>query len=357
MKKTIIILALAAVLVSCENTLKYVYDPTDAQVTILSALSTSDTEHEIILSWTYPDKVDALPGADVTLRVNGVAHKASEVPADVPEDPDFYYYRNRFTIYRVNADLKPGDDVVFEADKSGKKARAGITVPSAPLLISVDTATVVRTIHYSSIFETDEFEQEYLDVTVKMKDIAGEDNWYTLNCYLEVESDFIYEGEDGAEYSVKQLAREFISYETFGDGILEDDYAVQKGTLLEELLPTNAMHGFSDRQFKDSDATLRFSIPSHELGRYWYVDNGYKRIESVYHLRVCLSTIDHDYYNYLRGLNNMHAYGYDVSPIIEPTMLPCNVSGGYGMVSVGSSAEKVFDLGETVELPWGGYEE
>jgi len=44
----------------------------------------------------------------------------------------------------------------------------------------------------------------------------------------------------------------------------------------------------------------------------------------------------------------MKAYGYDVSPIIEPTMLPNNVVGGFGMVSVAAEDTYVFDFGWSV---------
>ena len=65
--------------------------------------------------------------------------------------------------------------------------------------------------------------------------------------------------------------------------------------------------------------------------------------------RLHLRTIDRDYYNYLRAINNLETYGYEVSPIIEPTMVPCNVVGGFGMVSV--AAEDTFTLGpETITV-------
>ena len=40
----------------------------------------------------------------------------------------------------------------------------------------------------------------------------------------------------------------------------------------------------------------------------------------------------------------MDTYGYDVSPIIEPTMLPNNVNGGMGIVSIAaeSTVEMIF---------------
>ena len=66
---------------------------------------------------------------------------------------------------------------------------------------------------------------------------------------------------------------------------------------------------------------------------------------------LCLRTVSRDFYNYLRAINNMETYGYDVTPIIEPTMLPNNVTGGFGMVSVGADQTVTFDLGTHHVVP------
>ena len=73
-----------------------------------------------------------------------------------------------------------------------------------------------------------------------------------------------------------------------------------------------------------------------------------KRINSL------LQSIDRNGYNYLRALNNMEAYGYSVSPIIEPTMLPSNVEGGLGLVSVGCDSKIVLRL-KPMRIEGGSY--
>ena len=61
--------------------------------------------------------------------------------------------------------------------------------------------------------------------------------------------------------------------------------------------------------------------------------------------RLRFKSIDRSFYNYLRAMNNLICYGYDVSPIIEPTMLPSNVSGGMGIVSIAAESNYEIELG------------
>ena len=67
MRKYIIIsiLLTAIASVACQKTIKYEYDLNDGKMTILGQLSTADTTHAIILSMSYPDRIDSLPGATV----------------------------------------------------------------------------------------------------------------------------------------------------------------------------------------------------------------------------------------------------------------------------------------------------
>lgn len=341
---------MALLLASCENVIKYEYDKNDGRITILSAMSTLDSSHDVYLSWSYPDRVAAIPGASVVCTINGVEHKAVEyIPTE--DEQSGYYGMRTVTKYTFDAIFKPGDEVRIEASKDGKKAWTELTVPQKPILTQVDTQTVVRTMHYQDLFDTSTYEEEYLDVTSKIRDIAGEDNYYTLNCSKRLDFTFYVRDEESDELkTTKDLFVTDLSFVTFNDRILEDGYASQRGTLLEELLPTNEMHGFSDKEFKDGEATLKFSVESYSLNdfyNYYFYPVGVSRALAKATMQVRLSTISRDYYNYLRALNNMMTYGYDVSIIIEPTMLPNNVTNGYGMVVVRSEEVVSFDMGET----------
>ena len=191
-------------------------------------------------------------------------------------------------------------------------------------MVSVDTATVVKSLVYQDLEGSETYEQEYLEFTVRLRDVMGEDSYFTMNADLE--SDNIY-------------------YETFHDLVLEDGYSSGLGDLFEDLLPVNSTHCFSDKMFRDGEVTVHLYIPSYYFNRYDYYDyygEGYEDDDRDRTFRLRLNSIDRSFYNYLRALNNMMCYGFDVTPIIEPTMLPNNVQGGMGMVSV--AAESLFEL-------------
>ena len=82
MKKFVLLFGIAALglMASCENTIRYEYDRNDGQITMLSQMYTSDTEHTVYLSMSYPDRVDSLPGATVVCWVNGEKYVAEEQP-------------------------------------------------------------------------------------------------------------------------------------------------------------------------------------------------------------------------------------------------------------------------------------
>ena len=111
------------------------------------------------------------------------------------------------------------------------------------------------------------------------------------------------------------------------------------------MVPVNSTHCFSDKLFKDSEATVRFYIPSYYFKNYYYFFYDADRIEINRFFRLSMKSFDRSFYNYLRAINNMATYGYDVSPIIEPTMLPNNVNGGMGIVSIAaeSTVEMIFE--------------
>ena len=344
MDRRLIIFILAAVLaVSCENTIQYVYDLNDGQITILGQFSTMDTEHSLFLSMSYPDRIDSLPGAPVNCYVNGELHRATAIPPDYYEEIDWNTgdtylvpYRNPYTRYDFQAEFKPGDEVRIEASKGGQMAWAEVIVPQPATLIAVDTATVVKSSVYQDLDGSETYEQEYLEFTARLRDVKGADSYFTMNGEMTYTIRFSSEEEE--ESGEEIWGPERIDYETFHDLILEDGYSSGIGDLFEDLLPVNAMHCFSDKAFKDDEASVHFYIPSYYFrrGAFYYYDADKIEVERLF--RVNLSSIDRSFYNYLRALNNMECYGFDVSPIIEPTMLPGNVNDGYGMVSIAADS-------------------
>lgn len=345
---TILIAALG--FVACENTIMYEYDPSDGKITILGQLSTTNSKHTLFLSMSYPDRIDSLPGAKVECFVNGARSVAKAIPAGYTEElvnwqtGETMLVPNRFpyTQYEFEASFKPGDKVRIEASKGNLNAWTELVVPKPGTIMSVDTATVVKSFVYQDIDGTDTYEQEYLEFTLRLRDVQGEDNYYSMNGDMTTVTSLSSDGE--GETRVDTEGPYWLDYETFHDLILEDGYSSGMGELFEDLLPVNSTHCFSDKMFKDSDATVRFYIPSYYFkSRYYYFFEA-DRAEINRFLNLSLKSFDRSFYNYLRALNNMATYGYDVSPIIEPTMLPNNVNGGMGIVSIAaeSTVEMIF---------------
>ena len=308
---------------ACVNTIKYEYDLQDGQITILAQLSASQTDHSVFLSMSYPDRIDSLPGATVNCYVNGTIHRAAAMPPELEPTYDWQTdeivmmpRKERFTRYGFQAEFKPGDVVRIEALKDGMQAWAELVVPQPGTMVSVDTATVVKSMVYQDLEGTETYEQEYLEFTVRLRDVTGEDSYFTMNADMESGS---------------------LNYDTFHDLVLEDGYSSGLGDLFEDLLPVNSTHCFSDKMFRDGEVTVHLYFPSYYFNRYHYYYEEYDD-DRVRTFRLKLNSIDRSFYNYLRALNNMLCYGFDVTPIIEPTMLPSNVNGGMGMVSVASEA-------------------
>ena len=122
MKKTIYLLLLSFLAVSCyEEIILPVGD--DQPIGVMNAqLNTMGTSHHIFLSVTRKSNVEKLPGADVRVFVNGTQVATAE------ENPSTYQ-KQRETIYSFNATFKPGDEVRVEARKDAFSLSASVTVP------------------------------------------------------------------------------------------------------------------------------------------------------------------------------------------------------------------------------------
>ena len=367
MRRVLFLIAVAALglLASCENTIRYEYDRNDGQITMLSQMYTSETEHTVFLSLSYPDRVDSLPGATVVCWVNGEKFVAEEQPVPMEDyyDPGYYLetrtdpvvQRRRhqlFTEYCFSAQLRPGDEVRVEASKGALKAWAQVTVPQPATLVRVDTNRVVRTLSYADIDGTDTYDAAYMEMAVSIRDVPGEDNYFVLAGSHLLEGEFRRLDESGAVDSTVHYRAEDreIAYQTFHDTILEDGYSAGgASSLLEDLLATNEMHCFSDKEFRDGEAVVRPYFDADYFSwrdyNYYWIGPGTNEGDLHATFSLHLRTISRDFYNYLRAINNMQTYGYDVTPIIEPTMLPNNIVGGFGMVSVGADQTVTFDLG------------
>ena len=157
-------------------------------MTILGQLSTADTTHTIFLSMSYPDRIDSLPGATVECFVNGSRTLARPIPAGYREETDWMtgeisLVPNHlpYTKYEFEAILKPGDKVRIEATKGQMDVWTEVVIPQPITLIAIDTVTLVKSSVYQSFGETETYEQEYVEFTIRLSDAKGTDNYYSMD--------------------------------------------------------------------------------------------------------------------------------------------------------------------------------
>lgn len=341
MKKTIYLLLLSFLAVSCYEEIVLPVGDDEPRAVMNAQFNTMETSHTVFLSVTRKSKVEALPGADVRVFVNGtLVATAEEKPAS--------YQKQKETLYSFDATFQPGDEVQVEARKDAFSMFASVTVPQPVTASAIDTSTVRMT--YMGETET------YLQVKTDFQDIPGSSFYRVTGRYLD---DFQF--LDEAENPIPGYAGTEESYlwiETGFDPVISEGAGKTGGTDLAALLADEySYHCFSDIPFSGEECTIRPLVnPSFYLRDYLYV--GYTLPEEalnedypdVYELSlkvrrrafIQLRSLDFSQYHYLKGLENLDAFGTDLTFLVEPTTLPSNVEGGLGFVGMETVTEVLF---------------
>ena len=348
MKKSLTLLALSVLVVSCyEEIILPVGDETP--VAILNAQwNTQETTHRVELSVSRQNRVWALSGADVRITVNGKAtYTATEEPSAYASDP---YYDPWEQVYAFDAVIQPGDEVRIEARKDAFALSATVQAPPAVDLSLIDTTTV-RMAYLGEI-------DEYLQVKVNFRDLPGT-SWYRVAACME--SEYAYLDEDGNP--VPDLAGTYVYWmapETGFDPIISEGGGKNGGMDIGALLFEEESYScFSDQPFQDQECTIRplfhpysiYGFYDRYMAPEWFYDAEDGSIyEYLYGLpyrshrtaRLQVRTIDFAQYHYLKALQNLDTYGTEMTFLVEPTTLPSNVEGGLGFVGLETVSEVVF---------------
>ena len=342
MKKTIFLLILSFLAVSCYVEVEIPVGDEEPVGVMNAQLNTMEPVHVVYLSVSRKNRVQALAGADVRIFVNGVpVATAEEVPADYDGEWE--------TAYVFEADFHPGEEVRIEARQSGIDLSATVTVLSPVTISSVDTSSVKMTY----LGETD----TYLQAKTTFRDLPGT-SYYRV--YGRVVDDFSYLDEEGDPIpGYSGTAETELWMETGFDPIISEGAGKTGGADLMTLLSDgNSYSCFSDRPFSGEDCTIRPLIHSYsfQLGDYQYgiylpdgmQDENYWEVLSVLsreiHRRatVQLRTLDLAQYHYLKALENLDTFGTEMNFLVEPTTLPSNVEGGLGFVGMETVTEYLF---------------
>lgn len=351
MKKSIYLFLLSFLAVSCyEEVVIPVGD--DEPVGVMNAqLNTLEKVHVIELSVSQKNDVQALPGADVRVFVNGtLATVADEI---IPLNEDITYYDGysshrgpRVTEYTFEWDFRPGDVVRIEARKGEMVLSSTVTAPAAVPISSVDTSTVKMTY----MGETSTY--------LQMKTVFNDDSSVSFyRVYGREVEDLTYLDESGEPAPGLTSVNESVLWlETGFDPIISEGAGKTGGTDLGGLLKSeNSYHCFADTPFSGEECTIRPLTHFYPLSEVFYssyyspTESGveweeFKSMSQKVRRRAAiqLRSLDFAQYHYIKALENLETFGTDMNFLVEPTTLPSNVEGGLGFVGMETVTEYVF---------------
>jgi|GEM_PF-729956 len=328
------LLAGLALLLAAACTNDMPYTPKDAgDKLIMNALMSNDEQtHAVILSLSRTGIAGNVKGpASVTFSVNGEApEQAQEIsPAGVVRS---YYDSPR--AFGFAADFKPGDKVTLTASALGMKATSTVTLLSAPVVVSVDTASV------------NDGGRECLSFAVEMEDRTPGTDYYSLEIHCRYRADF-YDGDDFL-WSVED---EYFCDPDFSGDIILSEEGVVAGEMDDmgffDFGTVNRYGAFLDNQFDCGKAVLRAKVSKYYLiPGLWGGESGDGRIatraEIFPEAVVKVSHIPVRHYYYLKAMNSLEGGMSDLS--LEEIAIPDNVDGGIGFVGLSNTVTKSFSL-------------
>lgn len=342
MKKTIFLLILSFLAVSCYEEVVIPVGDEDPVGVMNAQLSTLESTHTVYLSVSRKSRVRALTGAEVRIFVNGAqVATAQEIPAD--------YEGQRETAYEFETEIRPGDEVRIEARQGTMSLSASVTAPPAVTVSSVDTSTVRMTYMGDS--------SDYLQAKMVFQDLPGT-SYYRV--YGRSVDQFEYLDEEGNPIpGFSGTSESFLLMETGFDPVISEGAGKTGGADLGAILSDgNSYSCFSDSPFAGGECTIRplLDIYSYRLDHYYYGLNVPESMKEeidwdllgslprkMHRIStVQLRSLDFPQYRYLKALENLDTFGTEMSFLVEPTTLPSNVEGGLGFVGLETVTEVPF---------------
>lgn len=339
MRKILSLLTLAFLATGCYKEIRIPTEDKDPVLVMNAQMDNLEETHRVNLSRSLLSKVEPFPGAQVKVYVNG------SLVAEAVETAEEYAW-NR-TAYEFRATFNPGDEVRIEAIKDPFHASATVIVPPA---VDIETGQYgqVRMTYLDDA-------SDYVEMKVRFQDQPGE-NWYGVDQRISDLWEYLdEEGNVIPEYTV--VSDTFGSIETGFDPVVSEGAGKTSGSDLAALLSVeNTYHCFSDAPIAGEECTLRvMTYPwSFFLQEYRYgllVPESMQDHPDAWSIlaklpvrvrRECffrLRSLDFTQYHYLKALNNLETFGTEMSFLVEPTTLPCNVEGGLGFVSIETITE------------------
>lgn len=320
------------VLASCETPI--FIDPVgpDRELVLLSRMLTSDSLHTVYASYALHDNLVKADNLTVRCYVNG---KMVAETTEQAEDKG----------YRFKAMIQPGDSVRIEASGDGVRAVSSVKAPSAPALPDLD-------VENETVRLSDGSAAAVYNFKIKVRDIPGERNWYRIACSgRQIVDEFV---SDDVPYAIhygwaRILDRQVeVSLDNTKDPLLNPDGREVEDWRKDYM--ANEYNFFTDELFEDG--SNEFTL-SGETRQYRNITNF--GVSSRCEYKVTLSAIFdimsmscEDYLN--SRMQEMDYFSLSGVGLVdrlfsEDLVLPNNVDGGIGLVSVRSVTRAEYNLG------------
>ena len=298
---------LSLVAVSCVKEIAVVQERDDWDIVMNASLTAGKNTHFIYLSKAWSMRTAGLHDAVVKARLGDEVFEAEEIKGR--EDA-----RSVSAVYALDMPLQPGETVTLTAASEGKTASATVTAPPPGNLSNLRSLRLIKNVWFTADLadpgEGEDFFQLSADVHFLVKTESGY-RGYTYPLDIDVRLDAVL--SDGNPQPVGDD-----SFEVDLVGALNDD-----GRVL-----------FSDRQFQDGKASVRFSADVDDFRN----DSGDPEAEISAIVR--LTTYSKEHYRYLKAVATTDMLDTpELLMFIEPVTIPCNVKGGLGFVGARSFCE------------------
>ena len=317
---------------SCTS--EVVLEPSDTSVKVImnALLKTSDTDHLILLSASTVNETEALPGATVSVSVNGGSPVQAVYLSDNDDD---MYSKPKAAYYLYQGSFQPGDEVLFEAKTKYGDVSSRVTVPGKVNMDNVDTLrTVIRGSGYTEV---------NMQFKIRVNDQASSADYYrfTFNKYETFDRDGTGE---------KKTFWMPLRADGSSDPVLSDG-TVKTGDFLSELLEMdNTYLIFSDELFNGTGRDMRLNVNMEGLIASFSFKEETPDYDDAY-VMVNMEHMSFEEYYYLKAMTRLSNLGYDASLIFEPTTIPSNVEGGLGFVSISTVSDPaIFRIPDDIYL-------
>jgi hypothetical protein len=356
--KKIYIIAGLFLLASCETVLIPEPMGPDRQISLQARIMTTDTIHTVYAAYSKRDTLEQAKDLTIACYVNGEC-VATTSESEVVKD--YAGFETACRSYRFRADIHPGDSVRIEAIGPSDRAIARVKAPDAAPVPEV-TVEKIPSISGRS-------HENMYRFRIHVKDQPGKRNWYrletlgrqVLNEHRPAGYPNYYWGwtEEGGWYCVIDNTQ-VIPVDNTMDSFLNPEARVVDRSNKDYL--ANEYNYFTDELFEDGSVDLTLET---QVYRYFH----FNTMESIpvctyqglFYAFFDLQNLSReDYLNSrMQEMQYLSLTGVDwVDGLFsEDQVLPCNVEGGIGLVTVRSVSRAVLFLGEKTGDPFDWPEE